>query len=102
MDLGIHVELEQINKGQRFQIGVISKLAFKLLPDDAFFMATSKCLPYRSYYCCVSFFFGSVVIVLYNQRRMCREYDSHPDHILPYLVFRSVRAGDVMNVYDSC
>ena len=31
----------------------ISKLAYKFLPDDAFFMAAFKRLPYRSYYCCV-------------------------------------------------
>ena len=69
-----YAELERINKDN------ISKLAFKFLPDDAFFMAASKRLPYRSYYCCVSFPFGSVGIVLNNQRRMCREYDSHPDY----------------------
>ena len=74
-------ELDRVNKGQHFQIGVISKLATKLLPDDAFFMAASKRLPYRSYCCCVSFPLGSVGIVLYNQRRMRREYDSHRDHI---------------------
>ena len=50
--------------------------------------------------CCVSIPFGSVGIVLQNQRRMCREYDSHPGHIC--LVFRSVRSGDVMNGNDSC
>ena len=44
-------------------------------------MAASKRMPYRSYYCCVSFSFGSVGIVLYNQQRMCREYDVHPDDI---------------------
>ena len=62
-----YVELERINKGQHFQIGVVSKLASKFLPDDAFFMAASERLPYRSYYCCVSSPFGSVGIVLYNQ-----------------------------------
>ena len=83
-----YVELERINKGQYIQSGIISKLASKFLPDDAFFMAASKRLPYRSYYkllCVVSFQlrvpFGSVGIVLYNQRRMCRQYDSHLDHI---------------------
>ena len=95
-----YAELERINKGQHFQIGVISKLASKFLPDDAFSMAASNRLPCSSCYCYVSFPFGSVDIVLYNQQRMCREYDSHPDHI--YLVFRSVRTGDVMNGYDSC
>ena len=45
-------------------------------------MAASKRLPYRSYfYCCVSSAFGSADVVLYNLRRMCREYDSNPDHI---------------------
>ena len=68
-------------------------------------MAASKRLPYRSYYyyysyCCVSFIFGSVGIVLYSQRSICREYESHLDHI--YLEFRSVRAGDVMNGHGSC
>ena len=72
-----YVELERINKGQHFQIGVISKLTSKFLPDDAFFMAASKRLPYRSYYYCVSFPSGSVGIVLCSQRRMCSEYDSH-------------------------
>ena len=76
-----HVEFERINNGEHFQIGVISKLTSKFLPDDAFFMAASKRLPDRSYFCCVSFPFGSVGMVLYNQRRMCREYDSLPDHI---------------------
>ena len=70
--------VERINKGQHyFQIGIISTSASKFL-----FMAASKRLPYRSYYyCCVSFPFGSVGIVLYNQRRKCSEYDSHPDRI---------------------
>ena len=76
-----YVKLKRIKKGQHFQTGVISKLASKFLPDDAFFMSASKRLPYRSYYCCVSFPLSSVGIVLYNQRRLCREYDSHPDHI---------------------
>ena len=76
-----YAELNETNMGKHFQIGIISKMASKLLPDDAFFMAVSKHLPYRSYYCCVSFPFGSMYIVLYNQRRMRREYDSHPDHI---------------------
>ena len=67
--------------GQHIQIGIIFKLAYKFPPDDAVFMAPSKRLPYRSYYCCVSFPFGSVGIVLCNQRGMCREYDSRPDHI---------------------
>ena len=58
-----YVELEWINKGQHFQIGVISKLASKFLPDDEFFMDASKRLPYHSYYCCVSFPFVSVGIV---------------------------------------
>ena len=51
--LGIcRLELER-NKGQQlFQIGIISKFASKLLPDDAFFMTASKRLPYRSCYCC--------------------------------------------------
>ena len=53
--------------GQHFQIGVISKLASKSLPDNVVFMAASQRLPYRSYYCCVSFAFGSEGIVLYNQ-----------------------------------
>ena len=77
-------------------------LASKLLPDVAFVVAASKRMPYRSYnYCCVFFPFGSVVFVLCNQRVTCREYDSHPDHIW-YEVFRSVRAGVLMNGYDSC
>ena len=85
--------------GQHFQIGTISKLASKVLPDDVCFMATLKRLPYRSYcYCCVSLPFGSVGIVLHSQQNMCRGFDSHRDHIL---VFRSVRAGDIMNGYDS-
>ena len=52
--------VEGINKGlQHFQIGVVSKLASKFLPDNAFSMAASKRLPYGSYYfCCVSFPFG--------------------------------------------
>ena len=53
-----YAELERINKGQHFKIGIISKLASKLLLDDAFFMAASKRLRYRSYYlllCVVSF-----------------------------------------------
>ena len=42
-------------------------------------MAASQRLPCRGYYyCCVSLSFGSVGIVLRNQRRMCSEYDSHP------------------------
>ena len=52
------------------------KMASKFLPGDAFFMAASKRLPYRSYYCCVLLPFGSVGIVLYNQRRVCREFDT--------------------------
>ena len=56
-----------MNKGQRFQIGVISRLTSKLLPDDAVFMAASERLPYRSYHCCcVPFPFGSMGIVLTN------------------------------------
>ena len=39
--------------GQYFKIGINSKLASKFLPDDAFFVAASKYLPYRSYLCCV-------------------------------------------------
>ena len=35
--------------GQHFQIGIISKLASKFLPDDAVFTAASKRLPYRIY-----------------------------------------------------
>ena len=77
-----YVELERKNQGTAFQIGIISTLESKFLPDDAFFMAASNRLPYRSYYyCCVSLPFGSVGIVLYNQRRICSEYDSHRDHI---------------------
>ena len=72
-------------KGQHFQIGIISKLESKFLPDIAFFMwrPRSACPIVYSYYhcCCVSLPFGSVGIVLCNQRRMCREYDSHPNHI---------------------
>ena len=37
-------------EGKHFQIGVISKLASKILPDDAFFMAASKRVPHRSYH----------------------------------------------------
>ena len=53
-----YVELERINKGQRFEIGIIFKLASIFVPDDAFFKAASKRLLYRSYYlllCVVSF-----------------------------------------------
>ena len=65
-----------------FQIGIISKFTSKILPDDAFFMAALKRLPYCTYYYCrVSLPFGSVGIVLCNQRRTCSEYESHPDHI---------------------
>ena len=35
-------------------IGTISKLEYKFRLDNAFFMAASKRLPYRSYCCCVS------------------------------------------------
>ena len=62
------VELERIKKGQHwrhFPIGVVSKLAYKFLPDNTFFITASKRLTYRSYYCCVSFPFGSVSIALY-------------------------------------
>ena len=54
-----YVELEGLNKVRHFQIGIISKLASKFLPDDYFFMAASKRLPYRRYYyllLCVVFF----------------------------------------------
>ena len=61
-----YVELERINKGQHFQIEVISKLASKFLPDHSLSMASSKRTLYRGYYCCVSFPFGSVGIVLYQ------------------------------------
>ena len=45
-------------------------------------MAASKRLPYHNYYCCcVSLSFGSVGTVLYNQERMCREFDYHRDRI---------------------
>ena len=63
------------------KLAVISKFASKLLPDDVIFMAASKRKPCRSYYCSVTIAFGSEGIVLYNQRRMCRECDSHPNHI---------------------
>ena len=76
-----YVQLERINTGRNFQTGIIFKMVSKFLPDDAFFMAASKRFPCRSYYCCVSFSFGSAGIVLCNQRRMCSEYDSHRDHI---------------------
>ena len=71
----LYVELKRLNKRQHFQIGVISKSVSKILPDDVFFIGASMRLPHRSFYCCVLFPFGSVGIVLYNQRRMCREYD---------------------------
>ena len=80
-----YLELEQMNKGQHFQIGIIPKLESNFFPGFAFFMAASKrfCPIVYSYYhcCCVSLPFGSVGIVLRNQRRMCSEYDSHRDRI---------------------
>ena len=42
--------------------------------------------------------FGSVGIVLRNQRRMRSEYDSPRDHIW----CSGARAGEIMNDYDSC
>ena len=53
-----YVDLERINKGQHFQIEVISKLASEFLPDHSFSVASTKRTPYRSYYlllCVVSF-----------------------------------------------
>ena len=47
-----------IVKRQHCQICVISKLASKFGPDDAFFIAASERLPYRSYYSFVSFPLG--------------------------------------------
>ena len=61
-------------------------------------MAASKRMPYRSYYyyyCCVSFPFGSVGIVLYNQRRGCVVRTVLTQII--FCRFRSVRAGSIMN-----
>ena len=37
-----YVELERINEGQHFQIGIISNFFFFFFPGVAFFMAASK------------------------------------------------------------
>ena len=75
LDLGIYsgvcVELERINTGQHFQIGIISKLDSNFFP--ALLLASKRFCPIvYSYYlcCCVSLPFGSVGIVLRNQQRM--------------------------------
>ena len=73
-----------LDLGQHIQIGIISKLESIFFPASLFsWRPRNACPIVYSYYhcCCVSLPFGSVGIVVRNQRRMCSEYDSHPDHI---------------------
>ena len=83
-ELFLHfVVWQKIRRCQHFQIGTTPNLEYTFLLDVAFFMASSKRLPYRSFYhcCCVSLSFGSLGIVPCNLGRMSQEYDHHSYHI---------------------